>query len=395
MPSSIKSRHSNEIDETSPLVISNDPSSFSRVRSGSIVSYTMINQKCANVSSRDNNAARSTKNKLWFATALALAFFSMELIAGYFANSLALMSDAFHLLSDVASFIVALAAIYLAEKPPTKRHTFGFHRAEVIAAMVSVFTIWILTAFLVREAIERIKNPQEIDARLMCITASIGVAVNIVLAYVLGGHHHGHSHGDHDHSHGHTHDEEHSHDHDHNHDHDNESERGVVHKETNINLRAAALHVIGDLLASIGVLVSSIILLFKPNLTIVDPICTFIFSLLVLYTTYHLVRDSLGVLMEGTPGHIEPEAIERSLKKIPGVIAVHDLHVWTLSPGKSSLTAHITVSRDAELNYDEILARGQRIVCDKYGVHHTTLQVESEQANFTSHCRPEICTPNF
>ena len=160
MPSSTKSRHSNEVDETSPLVISNDPSSFSRVRSGSIVSYTMINQKCANVSSRDNNAARSTKNKLWFATALALVFFTTELIAGYFANSLgklsfkyiyiymyiyisnhkylyvyiklanysnllihsiALMSDAFHLLSDVASFIVALAAIYLAEKPPTKR----------------------------------------------------------------------------------------------------------------------------------------------------------------------------------------------------------------------------------------------------------------------------------
>lgn len=188
-------------------------------------------------------------------------------------------------------------------------------------------------------------------------------------------------------------------------------------QEANINLRAAALHVIGDLLASIGkrkrengiefdlsaylyvimtgVLISSIILIFKPNLTIVDPICTFIFSLLVLYTTYHLVRDSLAVLMEGTPGHIEPEAIEKSLLQIPGVIAVHDLHVWTLSPGKSSLTAHITVSRDAmsTISYDEILARGQRIVCDQYGVHHSTLQVESEQADFTSHCRPGICTP--
>ncbi|KAI8148951.1 cation efflux protein [Fennellomyces sp. T-0311] len=376
-----------EAEETTPLVV-NSPT-FNRGRSGSIVSYTMINQKCANVSNRNGDAARSTKRKLLFATILALVFFTTELVAGYFANSLALMSDAFHLLSDVASFIVALAAIFLAEKPPTKRHTFGFHRAEVIAAMVSVFTIWVLTAFLVREAIERVKKPQEIDAKLMCITASIGVAVNIVLAYVLGGHH-GHSHGhSHDDSHDHGHGDEEAHDHDHDHSHNN-----VPHKEANINLRAAALHVIGDLLASIGVLVSSIILLFKPNLTIVDPICTFIFSLLVLYTTYHLVRDSLGVLMEGTPGHIEPEAIERSLQNIPGVVAVHDLHVWTLSPGKSSLTAHITVSPNAELSYDEILARGQRIVCDQYGVHHSTLQVESERANFTSHCRPEICTPN-
>ncbi|KAI9275575.1 cation efflux family-domain-containing protein [Phascolomyces articulosus] len=390
MPPSTMSRHSNEIDETTPLVVSNGSPCFTRGRTGSIVSYTKINQKCANVSNRDGGAASSTKKKLWFATALALVFFTTELIAGYFANSLALMSDAFHLLSDVASFIVALAAIYLAEKPPTKRHTFGFHRAEVIAAMVSVFTIWILTAFLVREAIERIKNPQEINARLMCMTATIGVVVNIVLAYVLGGHHHGHSHGEDGHSHSHGNDDE---EEAHGHDDDDDDEPNVPHKETNINLRAAALHVIGDLLASIGVLVSSIILLFKPDLTIVDPICTFIFSLLVLYTTYHLVRDSLGVLMEGTPGHIEPEAIERSLKKIPGVVAVHDLHVWTLSPGKSSLTAHITVARDAELSYDEILARGQHIVCDRYGVHHTTLQVESEQANFTSHCRPEICTP--
>ncbi|KAI9499510.1 cation efflux family-domain-containing protein [Zychaea mexicana] len=395
MPPSNNSTRSDEANETTPLVLSTDPVSFTRGRTGSVVSYTMVNQKCANVSNRDGSVARSTKRKLLFATGLALLFFATELIAGYFANSLALMSDAFHLLSDVASFIVALAAIYLAEKPPTKRHTFGFHRAEVIAAMVSVFTIWVLTAFLVREAIERIKSPQEINARLMCLTASIGVVVNIILAYVLGGHHHGHSHGDdsHSHSHSHSHDDEeetHSHDHDHDHDHDNDS---TPHKETNINLRAAALHVVGDLLASIGVLISSIVLLFKPDLTIVDPICTFVFSLLVLYTTYHLVRDSLGVLMEGTPGHIEPEAIQRSLENIPGVVAVHDLHVWTLSPGKSSLTAHITVSRDAELSYDEILARGQRIVCDRYGVHHSTLQVESEQANFTSHCRPEICTP--
>lgn len=147
------------------------------------------------------------------------------------------------------------------------------------------------------------------------------------------------------------------------------------------------------LILCLGVLVSSVILMFKPNLTIVDPICTFIFSLLVLYTTYHLVRDSLGVLMEGTPGGIEPEAIEESLLQIPGVVAVHDLHVWTLSPGKSSLTAHITIARDADVRYDEILARGQRVVCDQYGVHHSTLQVESEQAGFTSHCRPEICTP--
>jgi cation diffusion facilitator family transporter len=368
------------VDERTPLVINRSPS-----RNGSIVSYHDVS--CANIS--QISTSKSTKRKLWFATGLALLFFGTELVAGYLANSLALFSDAFHLLSDVVSFLVALVAIYLAEKPATRRHTFGFHRAEVIAALISVITIWILTAFLVREAIERIKTPQEIDAKLMCITASIGVGVNIVLAYVLGGHHHGHSH-DHD-DHGHSH----SHGHEHSHDEENHSEGPAKHrKEANINLRAAALHVIGDLLASIGILISSIILLINPKLTIVDPICTFIFSLLVLYTTYHLVKDSLAVLMEGVPGNIEPELIEKSLLQLPGVVAVHDLHVWTLSPGKSSLTAHITIDRESFNRYDDILAKSQRIICDLYGVHHSTLQIESEQANFTNHCRPNICTRN-
>lgn len=177
-------------------------------------------------------------------------------------------------------------------------------------------------------------------------------------------------------------------------------------------MRAAALHVLGDLLASvgkeyytsrgkrvmltdafrgIGVLISSVVLLFKPTYTIVDPICTFVFALIVLYTTFHLITDSVGVLMEGAPGHLKPEAIVKSLTAIPGVIAVHDLHVWTLSPGKPSLTAHILVEKDVQLQYDDILYKSQRVVCDEFGVHHTTLQIESEEARFTSHCRPEIC----
>ncbi|KAK4521823.1 uncharacterized protein ATC70_004360 [Mucor velutinosus] len=329
---------------------------------------------CANLSPKvDDPTQSSTKKKLAIATTIALLFFATELIAGYLANSLALMSDAFHLLSDVASFIVALAAIYLAEKPPTKKHTYGFHRAEVIAALVSVLTIWVLTGFLVMEAIERIRKPQVIDAKLMCITASIGVLVNVILACVLGGHHHHHHH----HEQGHGDNESHHHHH-------------SDHKEVNINLRAAALHVLGDLLASIGVLISSVILLCKPNYTIVDPMCTFLFSIIVLYTTYHLVQDSIAILMEGAPGHIQPDAIEKSLQQIPGVTAVHDLHIWALSPGKSSLTAHIMA--DAASDYDRILSQGQTIVCDIYGIHHSTLQIETDKAGFTSHCRPHICS---
>jgi cation diffusion facilitator family transporter len=267
-------------------------------------------------------------------------------------------------------------------------HSFGFHRAEVIAALASVVTIWILTFYLVQAAIERLKNPEPINGKLMCITASIGVVINIVLAFVLGGHGHSHGHGGHDHDHIHAREEDHHHEHSQE---ENGLTKSAVKHESNINLRAATLHVIGDLLASIGVLVSSIILIVRPDLTIVDPICTFIFSILVLYTTYHLVKDSLAVLMEGTPLNIQPEAIEKSILEIPGVVAVHDLHVWNLSPGKSSLTAHITFDKTALHTYDEILYQAQHVVCDTYGVHHSTLQLESNTTSFTSHCRPELC----
>jgi zinc transporter 2/zinc transporter 4 len=128
-------------------------------------------------------------------------------------------------------------------------------------------------------------------------------------------------------------------------------------------------------------------------MTFVDPMCTFLFSILVLYTTYHLVKDSLAVLMEGVSGNFQPDNIKKSLKKIPGVIAVHDLHVWALSPGKYSLTVHILISHDYDGNYDKALSIAQHIICDTYGIHHSTVQIESNKSDFTSHCRPELCAP--
>ncbi|KAG0253356.1 hypothetical protein BG011_006413 [Mortierella polycephala] len=338
-------------------------------------------------------SAESAKNKrkLIFVTILCLCFFSIELVGGYFASSLALISDAFHLLSDVVSFMVSLIAIWLSEQPATKRHSFGYHRAEVLAALMSVFIIWILTAFLLMEAVERIKNPREIDGKTMSIVATIGVAINII---------HGHSHG-HDHGHDHDHDHDHSHEHDHesSHAHDG-TKAGAAHKkEININVKAASLHVIGDLISSVGVLLASIIIMFKPEWTIVDPICTVVFSILVMFTTYRLVCDSLGILMEGTPAHIDPEEIESSLLNIPGVVLVHDLHVWNLTAGKSSMAVHlqlepynpVTNQHLTMVDYDRILTEAQNVVCGRFQIHHSTIQLETA-STANEHCRPEMCS---
>ncbi|KAI7832474.1 cation efflux protein, partial [Gamsiella multidivaricata] len=286
--------------------------------------------------------------KLIFVTILCLCFFTIEIIGGYFAESLALMSDAFHLLSDVVSFMVSLIAIWLSEQPATKRHSFGYHRAEVLAALMSVFIIWILTAVLLMEAFERIKNPHTIDGKMMCVVASIGVGINIMYVFTC------------------------------------------TPFEININVKAATLHVIGDLISSVGVLVASIVIMIKPAWTIVDPICTVFFSILVMFTTYRLVMDSLVILMEGTPTHIDPEEIEASLLKIPGVVLVHDLHVWNLTAGKLAPTSHHTDQGLTMADYDRILTEAQNVVCGRFEIHHSTIQLETA-SNSSEHCRPEMC----
>ncbi|CAO3592036.1 unnamed protein product [Absidia cylindrospora] len=372
-------------------------------RSASTCSQIMMLQN-------SDNEATATKKKLMFACSLAFLFFITEVTAGYLANSLALLSDGFHLLSDVASFIVALVAIYLAEKPPTKRHSFGFHRAEVVAALISVFTIWILTGFLVVEAFHRLSHPQKIDAKIMCTTASIGVFVNLVLAYVLGGHHHHHHHQ-------HQHQDQIT-------DSDQESQLNPKKKIHNINLQAAALHVLGDLLASLGVLISSITLWIKPEYGFVDPLCTFLFSIIVMYTTYHLVRDSFVVLMEGCPTHLDVHDVEESLLQLKRVIDVHDLHIWTLSPGKTALSVHLTVmgrstcaiatttrfstrsdsssssSEDASTvmttdNDNHVLIEAQSLLYHEFGIHHSTIQIESSQGSNNRGCCIATLDPTF
>ncbi|CAO3633576.1 unnamed protein product [Cunninghamella echinulata] len=384
------------MNENSPL-LTNKPLS-----STSICSHMHLLQNNQKETSR-------TKKKLIFACTLAFLFFITEVTAGYLANSLALLSDGFHLLSDVASFLVAIVAIYLAEKPPTKRHSYGFHRAEVIAAIISVLTIWILTGFLVTEAFHRISHPQKIDAKVMCITATIGVLINIILAYVLGGHHHHH---DHDHT-----DEE-----------EEEIEENTMNEHhsskkamKNINLQAAALHVLGDLLASLGVLISSIILWINPDYSFVDPLCTFFFSMIVMYTTYHLMKDSFTILMEGVPYHIDLDDIESDLlfHFKSSIQSIHDMHVWTLSPGKLAFTCHLvtlssstisppspsssstsltingipspkkssfssssssssSMNKIEEENDHQLLLKVQNFLLNHYQILHTTIQIEKK-----------------
>jgi len=296
--------------------------------------------------------------------------------------------------------------LWLATRAPTSRLSFGFHRAEILGALVSVLLIWLLTGILVYEAIFRVRNPQDVDGKLMFIVAATGLGVNICLGFILHQSGHGHSHGlggGMDEGHGHSHGEEesapivkkgHNHSHgDHGHGHGGSDEEGsgsesededrsdmyedhdhqTDHpKAKNINVTAAFIHVLGDAVQSAGVMIAAGLIWYNPEYKIADPITTFIFSILVLFTTTRLIKQSVGVLMEGVPEGIDPDAVEASLAELPGVLEVHDLHIWSLSIGKPSLSVHLLGTEDCE----NLLAAANQLCAKRFNIHHSTIQVE-------------------
>lgn len=310
--------------------------------------------------------ARLSSNKvaqkqLIVSSLICLTFMTAEIIGGYLSNSLAVMSDAAHLCADLAGFLISIFAVWIAQKSPTKRMSFGFYRAEVLGAVISVVFIWVLTGILVYTAVERIYHDDyDIDADVMLIVSGTGVAMNIIMGLVLHGccpcagvARHGHSHGLGGHSHRH---------------------RNGGGERANINIRAAFIHVLGDLLQSIGVLISAYVIKYRPEYKIADPICTFIFSALVLVTTVTILKDAVLILMEGFPRDLNYAAVKTALQSIKGVRMAHSLHVWSLTIDRNALAVHLAVDSDAD--QAAVLQAAQKLVQKSFGIYTSTIQVE-------------------
>eukprot|EP01133_Synstelium_polycarpum_P009104 gene9104-10676_t len=327
---------------------------------------------------------------------LTTIFMIGEVVGGYMANSLAIMTDAAHLLTDIGAMFLS----------------FGFHRAEILGALASVLMIWALTGVLIYEAIQRVLHPPDVvDGKIMFIIATCGLAINIIDAIILhyGAGGHGHSHGGgggHSHGaapkkkkksgHGHL-VEDHGHSHggggDHGHAHGNDEidiENGVAKKKEhmNINVYSAYIHVIGDCFQSIGVMIASAIIWIKPHWKIADPITTFIFSIIVLFTTVRLLKQSLSVLMEGVPSEIDVAEVQDDLGQLRGVTEVHDLHIWSITIGKPALSAHLTIGEG--VNADEVLRAANQLLLDTHSIAHTTIQIElpAKEAMCRDSCKP-------
>uniref|UniRef100_A0AAY4CGJ9 Probable proton-coupled zinc antiporter SLC30A3 n=1 Tax=Denticeps clupeoides TaxID=299321 RepID=A0AAY4CGJ9_9TELE len=321
------------------------------------------------------------KKKLYIASLVCLLFMIGEVIGGYMAHSLAIMTDAAHLLTDFGSMMVSLFSLWISSRPPTKTLTFGWHRSEILGALVSVLSIWIVTGVLVYLAIDRIvKNDYEIEGHVMVLTSGCAVVVNIIMAYIL---HHSttfHAHGSGYHKidesgltpvgHGHSH--------------------GLLGSHGNTSVRAAFIHVLGDLLQSVGVMVAAIIIYFRPEYKVADPICTFLFSVFVLGTTITILRDVFRILMEGTPKGIGFNSVKEVLLSLKSVKAVHSLHLWALTVGQTLLSVHVAVEKNADSQ--DVLKEATEVLQTKFGFYNTTIQVElySEDMAYCSLCQDPL-----
>ena len=327
--------------------------------------------------------------KLKIISSVCCSFMIIEFICGYLAGSLAIMSDATHLLSDLAGFLISLFSLIVAMKPADRNFTFGYHRFEVLGALASIFIIWGLTVWLLMAAVWRIRHPNPIVGFLMVCIAAGGLLFNIIMNRILAYNPVVNSMdsgmgaikknsdditGDNNLKESLL-------------NNNNENSLGLGEEELMHNLnaddnpviRAAYIHILGDMIQSAGVLIAALIIYFfqdtHPRVRIVDPICTFCFAIVVLCTTFPVSRDCFYVLLESTPRDLDIESLYSELSSIEGVISVHDIHLWNISIGRPSIALHII----CENPRDTLKIATQ--TCKNYGIKHCTIQTESKESN--------------
>jgi cobalt-zinc-cadmium efflux system protein len=261
---------------------------------------------------------------------ITVIFMVIEFVGGWISNSLALISDAAHMLTDVGALFLSLFAIWLAKRPAPGKMSFGWHRVEILGALLSGLLIWVIAGFLVYEAVLRLQAPPEVQGLTVLVVAAIGLAANLLSMRML---------------------------------HSSQHE--------NMNVRAAYLHMIADALGSVGAVVAGAVL-WLTDWRPIDPIITVLFSGLMLVSSWSLVKEALAVLMESTPSHLDQDQVQRDLESLAGVQEVHDLHIWTVSSGRLALSVHI-IAREAQ---DVVLSKANDVLKLRYNIVHTTIQIE-------------------
>ncbi len=271
---------------------------------------------------------------LLIALCITAGIMILEFIGGLVTNSLALLSDSGHMLSDTSSLALSLVAIWFANRAASSEKTYGYYRFEVLAALFNGVTLFVIAGFIIYEAYERVLHPQTVASGMMMVIAAIGLGANLLSAWSL-------------------------------------LRQGDV--KDNVNLRSAYLHVLGDALGSVGALIAGLLMLLF-NWYIADPIISVVVALLILKSAWGVLTHSVHILMEGSPAHVDTNEIKGLLKEIDGVKDVHDIHVWTITSGLHSFSCHLQVSDDQDCQ--AILQKALNLVKEQCGIEHSTIQVE-------------------
>jgi len=259
-----------------------------------------------------------------------------ELVGGYFTNSLALVSDAAHMFADMGAMALALFAFWISSRQASESKTFGYYRAEILAALVNGMALWMIVILVGAEAWRRLQHPPAIAAPAMVLIAILGLLVNVAVARRLR-----------------------------------------EHRNHSLNLRGAYLHVLSDLLGSLGAVAAGVVIL-TTGWTTADALASLLIAVLILFSSWALVREAVDVLMEAVPAHIDVETLRRALECVPGTDEVHDLHVWSLTTGRYALSAHAVVRAGDHAHDDHILATMADLCARDFHIDHVTIQIEHE-----------------
>ncbi|OMP65632.1 cation diffusion facilitator family transporter [Domibacillus epiphyticus] len=288
----------------------------------------------------------SNKSALKWAFMLISTYMIVEFIGGLMTNSLALLSDAGHMLSDAAALGLSYAALTVGKKAASNKKTYGYKRFEILAAFINGITLIAISLYIFFEAYQRIMNPPEVVSTGMLVISTIGLIVNIAAAFIL-------MRGD---------------------------------KNENLNVRSAFLHVIGDMLGSVGAIIAALLIMFF-GWYLADPIASMVVAFLIIISGYRVTRDSFHILMEGAPLNMDAQQVKDRLLSLTEVKGVHDLHIWSITSDFPALSCHLVVAQDE--NEQSVLSKAKKLLHVEFHLHHVTIQIDKEgeeECSGGSHC---------
>lgn len=309
-----------------------------------VVDATLVHPHGAGKHPHDHAHDRTQdRRRLTLTLALTGTILVAELIGGFVARSLALLSDAGHMVTDLSAQLLSLLALLFAARPADARRTYGYYRLEILAALANGVVLVVLAGFIMYEAIQRVGSPTEVRTGILIWIASIGLATNLVAAVVL-------------------------------------------HGARSLNVRGAYLHILFDGLSSLAVVIGALVMHFTDGLYVLDPILGIAIAILVLLGAYRLIREATDVLLEAVPAGIDLEQVRREVQALEGIEDVHDLHIWTITSGMFAMSAHIVVHSGAKVtDNDALLTRVKELLHRNHRITHSTLQIESTDYEHVAH----------